>query len=153
MTRPFPVPKTPVLNNLNRYLNSLGNPTARFINDLREKYLSTNTNADQSYLGLGEDDFAADPFRRYQASRFDHFEGDMLKGDLRYYIEPSDNWNISSRRLRLRFERDWFKLQSLELVELGSGATITGLSLGEALADPQGLALRGGARGHLTLPS
>jgi Fe(3+) dicitrate transport protein len=119
-------------------------PKSSMYQRLEGKFSLTHTDANQSYLGLGEADFAEDPFRRYQASRFDNFTGDIMKGDIRYYLEPSDDWNISIVAYAHRMERDWFKLQSLQNIELGSGATISGLSLGEALSDPLGLeALKG----------
>ena len=38
------------------------------------KFGYTDFEADETYLGLTEDDFAADPYRRYAGSRYDNIQ-------------------------------------------------------------------------------
>lgn len=87
----------------------------------------TDFEADETYLGLSGADFAADPFRRYAASRYDHIDTDSLRSSLRYAIQPTENLNIEATAYTQSFSRNWFKLR-----RVNDGNRNVGLS--EALA-------------------
>lgn len=87
----------------------------------------TDFEADETYLGLSDDDFAADPFRRYAASRFDHIDTDSLRSSLRYVIEPTDRLHLEATAYTQTFSRNWFKLR-----RVNDGTRNVGLS--EAVA-------------------
>ncbi|MDE0064812.1 MAG: TonB-dependent receptor [Gammaproteobacteria bacterium] len=66
--------------------------------------------ADQTYVGLTDEDFAADPRRRYRASQLARFQSEHFNAHLNYgvavgglYLNAKAYWN--------RFERQWNKLE------------------------------------------
>ena len=70
----------------------------------------TALDADETYVGLTEDDFAADPFRRYAGTRFDNIETEQTRVALRHYIDLTPSTNLSTVAYYNEFERNWFKL-------------------------------------------
>lgn len=93
----------------------------------------TDFQADETYLGLSDADFAADPFRRYAASRYDHIDTDSLRSNLRYAIDPTEDLHLEATVYTQTFSRNWFKLRRVH-----DGTRNVGLS--EAIAG-QGTAL------------
>jgi len=64
----------------------------------------------ETYLGLTEDDFAAQPNRRYVASQNDLMEWQHSQLQLGHYIELGDNLSVHTQAYRRDFDRDWGKL-------------------------------------------
>jgi Fe(3+) dicitrate transport protein len=95
------------------------------------KYGTSSLDANETYLGLSESDFAADPFRRYSASRFDNIKSDQKRTHLRYIIAPNDDLDIITTLYSTEFSRNWYKLKDLRNV---NGSTI---KLSAALAGAQ----------------
>ena len=108
------------------------------------KYGYSDLDADETYLGLSEADFTADPFQRYAASRFDNIQTENHRATLRHIMEPAANLRIATTGYLQHFKRNWSKLHSL--LELEDN------SLSSALLDGGGLAiLRGEAAGSWRL--
>ncbi len=81
----------------------------------------TELDADETYVGLSEEDFAADPFRRYAGTRFDNIETEQTRIALRHYIELTPNTNLSTVAYYNEFERNWFKLASVNGNNIAQG--------------------------------
>jgi len=81
--------------------------------DLKFQYAKENSN--QSYLGLTDANFDADPFRRYGASRYDNIETRHDQVIIRYLAELSDDLSITAAVYSNRHERDWFKTEGLDV--------------------------------------
>ncbi len=73
----------------------------------------TDMDADETYLGLSEDDFERDPLRRYAASRFDRIETEHVRTALTHEIAPTPDTRISTTGYFNRFERAWYKLHEV----------------------------------------
>ena len=69
--------------------------------------------ADESYLGLTDADFDADPTRRYAVSQLDHFETEHRQIHLHYGAEVSKVLRLNARFYRNEFERVWNKFDGL----------------------------------------
>jgi Fe(3+) dicitrate transport protein len=80
----------------------------------------TELDADETYVGLTESDFADDPFRRYAGTRFDNIQTEQTRVALRHYIDLTPSTNLSTVAYYNEFERNWFKLNRV-LVPDGSG--------------------------------
>ncbi|RZO82373.1 MAG: TonB-dependent receptor [Oceanococcus sp.] len=100
----------------------------------------SETDADETYLGLSTADFKATPFRRYVASQFDNIRTQQKRAILRYSVAATDNFEFSATAYRTDFRRNWDKIRR-----------VNGVALGQALAgsnDGADLAtLRGEAAG------
>lgn len=95
-------------------------PAAALYQSLRMKLGYTDQVSDETYLGLTETDFAADPYRRYAASAGDVFNGEHEQFQLSYIVDSEGPWRAEVTAYRNNFARDWFKLQSVNGVGIGS---------------------------------
>ncbi|MCA1749259.1 MAG: TonB-dependent receptor, partial [Sphingomonadales bacterium] len=86
---------------------------------LEFKFGHTNREADETYLGLSDADFAADPFRRYAASAGDRFESDHYQYQLTHTLEAGRAEFVTTAYYN-DFARNWFKLNDLNI---GTGFT------------------------------
>ncbi|MBX3744486.1 MAG: TonB-dependent receptor [Verrucomicrobiae bacterium] len=113
---------------------------------IEAKYGYTRFTADESYLGLAEADFGADPYRRYSSTRFDRIPTDHHRTYLRHLIRPSDRFEITTTGYYQHFERAWYKLNDVR----AAGDT-TWRSPAEVLAGAHGAldVLRGTQAGQL----
>ncbi|HSD70398.1 MAG TPA: TonB-dependent receptor [Woeseiaceae bacterium] len=100
-------------------------PDAAVYQSLRLKAGYTDQQSDETYLGLSDEDFAADPNRRYAASAGDLFDGKHRMLQLSYVIDSDSNWQAEVTAYRNDFERDWFKVES-----------VAGVGISAVLADP-----------------
>ena len=81
----------------------------------------TEHEANETYLGLTEEDFAVNPFRRYPGSQLDNIETEHKQYQLTYFLEPSEgSWDLSLTAYNNRFERNWFKLRQINGVGISS---------------------------------
>lgn len=98
---------------------------------------ATQEDSNETYLGLTQSDFDADPFRRYAATQLDNMDSDHQQFQIRHYIEPAEDWDVTTTVYRNQFARNWYKSQA---IEVGGNK----LSLGNALNNSTYLAaLRG----------
>lgn len=114
---------------------------------LEFKYGRTDITADETYLGLTDGDFRADPFRRYAASRYDQINTEQERLSARYGVKPSDTLTLSFTAYKTDFARNWYKVDA-------AGAGTGGfLNLSESIAGQHGPqiidVLKGGGAGRL----
>lgn len=115
---------------------------------LEFKYGRTDIEADETYLGLTDPDFRANPFLRYAASRYDHISTEQERLSLRYTIRPTAALKLGVTAYQTDFARNWYKLN-----DAGAGATGAFRNAAEILAGQHGQTLidvlKGGAAGRL----
>lgn len=115
---------------------------------LELKYGRTDLDADETYLGLTEADFAANPYRRYAASRFDNITTEQERYSARYTIRPTDRLELAVTAYKTDFARNWYKLDAA-----GVGLAGAFRNLSEVLAGEHGQGaidvLKGEAEGRL----
>ena len=93
----------------------------------------TDHDSDETYLGLTQADFNADPYARYAASALDHMRSDHEQIQITHLIR-TDNFQMMTVAYQNDFARDWFKLDDF---------TVGGvkLKLGSVLDNPTSAAL------------
>ncbi len=106
-------------------------PDSAMYQRLEFKYGTSELDANETYLGLTQADFNADPTRRYAASRFDNIKTEQEQTSLRWSISPSDDIDVITTFYQTDFKRNWYKLKDLRNV---NGNTI---GLSTALAGAQ----------------
>ncbi len=74
----------------------------------------TDNDSNETYLGLEDSDFAADPFRRYGVSALDNIDTFHWQIQGTYSATFGDTANLSVVGYYNAFERDWFKLDDLD---------------------------------------
>lgn len=110
-------------------------PGADIYQHIEFKIGATEEDSDETYLGLSQADFDNNPFRRYAASQLDNMDSDHQQFQIRHYIEPADDWDITTTAYRNQFARNWYKSQSVSIggTKLGVGGAIDNAAFLEAL--------------------
>lgn len=97
---------------------------------LEFKLQRSNQDSDETYLGLTLADFAADPYRRYRASRLDHLDVDHRLYQLTHRVDLSGNIDVTTTAYYTETDRAWYKLNDVR-----NGGT-SYVALNAVLADP-----------------
>jgi Fe(3+) dicitrate transport protein len=88
--------------------------------ELELKIGHTDQTSDETYLGLTDEDFGRDPYRRYRASQRDRFDGEHDQLELRHYAAFGGGIDLTTVAYRNEFARNWYKGQSVGGVALDS---------------------------------
>ena len=75
--------------------------------------------SDETYLGLTDRDFARDANRRYGMSDIDQMDNDRDAVSLRHTLVFDENTQLNSVVYRNEFNRNWYKLASVEGQSIG----------------------------------
>ncbi len=81
--------------------------------ELKLQYAEQDSN--QSYLGLTDADFAADPWRRYGVSTLDNIHTEHEQAILRYEFAASDNLTLKATAYNNEHARNWYKTEGIDL--------------------------------------
>lgn len=120
---------------------------------LEFKFSKTDNDSNETYLGLTQADFDADPYQRYAASALDNIDTEHEQYQLTHEIAFESGIQIVTTAYRNEFSRDWFKFHDMRnaagdgnikgnAVLTGGDATATELSWLKGLADSSDGAIR-----------
>ena len=114
-------------------------PNTANYQSLELKLSSTDFDANETYLGITDDDFRANPYTRYAATRNDQINTYASRGYLRHFAELGGNASLKTTAYFNNFHRNWFKLDK-----------VNGMSAYKEWDDPGFLAVvKGEAAGEL----
>ena len=91
-----------------------------FPNAIELKFSSTNEISDETYLGLTEQDYSTNPYRRYSSSQNDQMNADHLQFSLSNSIQFNKNLNLALVLYRNDFKRNWYKLSKVNGTSISS---------------------------------
>ena len=91
------------------------NPEGKTKQALELKLQYSDESSDETYLGLSQEDFEADPFRRYASSAEDLMETEHSQIALTHVLDFSKYFRITTTAYRNNFKRNWYKLNDLTL--------------------------------------
>jgi len=94
--------------------------SARFPQALELKLGYTRHHGDETYLGLTEEDFRSNPFRRYAASQQDLISAEHEQLQLRHFLQLTPRLDLTTTAYRNDFMRNWYKLDSVEGIGIAS---------------------------------
>ncbi len=81
----------------------------------------TDQVSDETYLGLTDADFDANPYRRYAASQLDQLRSTHNQYQATYFLRPREKaWSLELTVYDNDFTRNWFKLDSVDGIKIGS---------------------------------
>ena len=99
---------------------------AAFYQALEFKYGRAEQDSQQSYLGLTDEDYAADPFRLYAATQIDQLDAEFTLRQVSWLIEPAAlPWKASLTYYDNEFARSWYRVNN-----------VAGVGLSAILEDP-----------------
>jgi Fe(3+) dicitrate transport protein len=99
-------------------------PEGELRQTLQLKLGYSDEGSNETYLGLSDADFAANPLRRYKASQFDHMQWHRTMAVLSHVLEGRDI-AVTTSLYRHDLDRAWRKVNSFR-----------GISVADVLADP-----------------
>lgn len=77
------------------------------------KYHFYDEQSNETYLGLSETDFAANPYTRYAASQFDQMNADQRQFMLTHELDFSSNLKVVTNAYMNKVTRNWYKLDDV----------------------------------------
>lgn len=104
------------------------NNDAKIYQSLQFKLQYSEEVSNETYLGLTQEDYDANPFRRYIASSEDKMETEHWQFQIDHFIKPLRNVSIKTTAYKNNFSRNWFKLDDVNLTE--------GVNISDVLARP-----------------
>ena len=93
------------------------NLDAKMYQSLTFKIQYSEEEANETYLGLTDEDFEENPYRRYRASSKDVMNAEHQQYQLTHFIQVSPSLNISTTGYLNKFKRNWYKLTDVNLGE------------------------------------
>ena len=88
-------------------------PNTSNYQSLELKLGSTDFDANETYLGITDEDFKANPYTRYAATRNDMINTYASRGYLRHFMELGSNASLKTTAYFTKFHRNWFKLDKV----------------------------------------
>ena len=92
-------------------------PSSHIFQSFELKIGAGAESSDETYLGLTDEDFAANPVRRYAASQPDNIQWDHQQFQAQHFLAVPNGIDVTTTVYRNNFARNWYKLQSI----LGTG--------------------------------
>jgi len=106
------------------------------LGEISFKWQNSDELSNETYLGLTDADFSADPDRRYAASALDQMDTEHNLLSLGWRREFGDGWTLAAIGYRTDFQRDWFKLDRVDADGSAANDGKTGVSIDSVLDDP-----------------
>ena len=103
-------------------------PNTEMYQRIELKHGTSDLDANETYLGLSQADFDADPNRRYAASRFDNIKSAQQQTSLRWSLSPTDDIDIINTLYKTEFNRNWYKLNKINGDDIANIIETPGLS-------------------------
>lgn len=115
---------------------------------LQLKYQYKDEVSDETYLGLTQSDFDANPYQRYAASQLDEMVNDHTTYQLTHNFTINRDWTLTTIGYRTEFARNWRKLDRFDNSSLSGQSVCQSLDSilsNEALCGAELAVLRGDA--------
>lgn len=91
------------------------------------KLTQTNEVSNETYLGLTDKDFKANPYHRYAASQVDQMDTGHEQFQARYFLQLKDSFDLTTILYRNNFRRNWYKLNKIRATENGNRISISSI--------------------------
>ncbi len=101
--------------------------TALLYQSLTVKLSKTDEVSNETYLGLTQNDFAINPFRRYAGSQVDVLNTDHKQATATHFFMLKESLDITTTFYRNEFSRNWYKLDRVRAVVEGARIKIKDL--------------------------
>ena len=125
-------------------------PADDLFQSIEIKFGATTEDSDETYLGLTQSDFDANPYRRYASTQVDNMDADHRQYHIRHFIDFGD-FDATTTLYHNQFSRNWYKLDDVTVG--GVRSSLSGaLDSAAHLSALQGLTdIDGSAANNLTV--
>ena len=86
---------------------------AKYYQELEFKLKYSDEDSDETYMGLTEADFKANPYSRYSASQLDNMATEHKQLQINHHIKLSDRFSLGTTAYYNEFSRNWYKTSSV----------------------------------------
>jgi len=90
-------------------------PTNKIHHAIDFKWVYAEEDANETYLGLTEEDFNRSPFMRYAGSEKDNITTKNKQFLVTHTLKTSDYFSITTTAYRNKFSRNWYKLNDVRI--------------------------------------
>lgn len=87
--------------------------TSKIYNALEFKMVYADEDANETYLGLTQDDFNRSPFMRYSGSEKDNITTKNNQFSVTHTLKTSNYFSVTTTAYRNKFSRNWYKLNDV----------------------------------------
>jgi Fe(3+) dicitrate transport protein len=87
--------------------------TSKIYNALEFKMVYADEDANETYLGLTQDDFNRSPFMRYSGSEKDNITTKNNQFSITHTLKTSNYFSVTTTAYRNKFSRNWYKLNDV----------------------------------------
>lgn len=95
------------------------------------KYGYTDFEADETYVGLTEEDLNDNPYHRYAGTKFDNMQTQQHRTYLKWIMEPTADLKLETTAYYNEFGRNWYKIRGIDLLDAGDVALLKGTAAGD----------------------
>ncbi|SFN72931.1 Fe(3+) dicitrate transport protein [Bizionia echini] len=103
--------------------------TAKIRQALEMKFQYSDEVSNETYLGLTDADFSANPYNRYAASQEDQMNAEHVQFTATHKLDLSSKFRITTTGYYNRFKRNWYKLNDVTLND-------TKVGIADIVSDP-----------------
>lgn len=96
-------------NDINTKIQWRSKSDSRYYQEVQLKLGYADEVSNETYLGLTDSDFDANPSRRYVASQLDEFDSEHLQANVFHFIDLGNDLNLTTRAYYNEYDRSWFK--------------------------------------------
>ncbi|MEX1197169.1 MAG: TonB-dependent receptor [Pseudohongiellaceae bacterium] len=115
---------------------------------LLAKFQYSEQVSNETYAGLTDADFAADPNRRYGLSEIDQMDNHHSGVSLNYSAELTDRVSLSALAYENRFARDWFKTSLGSLINAANAGDANAQAVLDGEQDIAGMEYKHNSRAY-----
>ncbi len=94
---------------------------AKYYQELEFKLKYSDEDSDETYMGLTEADFKANPYSRYSASQLDNMDTEHKQLQVNHHIKLSERFTLGTTAYYNEFSRNWYKTSKVNGKSLSSG--------------------------------
>jgi len=95
--------------------------SAKYYQELEFKVKYADESSDETYMGLTQTDFDANPYTRYSASQLDNMSTEHKQFQVNHSIDLSERFSIGTTAYYNDFKRNWYKTSKVNGMSLSSG--------------------------------
>ena len=126
---------------------------AKYYQELEFKLKYSDESSDETYMGLTQSDFDANPYSRYSASQLDVMDTEHKQFQVNHSIKLSDRFVLGTSAYFNEFSRNWYKTNKVNGQSLSGGGIDIASAFDNGTFEDNEISVEAVSYTHLTLPT